>query len=379
MTYGQRIFSIVPDSQATSSVQTARVDHLGPLPSAPLVDTRGRRLKDLRISVIDQCNFRCTYCMPKEVFDQNYQFLPRDALLTFDEIETLSRTFVSLGVDKLRITGGEPLLRKNLPDLIARLSPLKTLAQQPVEIALTTNGVLLTQKAKALKAAGLSRVTVSLDALEDQIFRRMNGADFSVADVLTGIDAAAAAGLRVKINMVVQRGVNDQEVLPMANLFRQRGHTLRFIEFMDVGSSNAWRWDQVVPSREIINTIAQAHALVPMGRDTPSEVSERWRYADGQAEVGVISSVTQPFCGNCSRARISAEGVLYTCLFAQTGTDLRRLLRPHGDSPDPDDLARVIGQVWQARDDRYSEQRNPDRNITPGENARKVEMSYIGG
>lgn len=375
MTYGQRIFSIVPDSEAKSSVQTAKVNHLGPLPTAPLIDTRGRRLKDLRISVIDQCNFRCTYCMPKEVFDKDYEFLPKESLLSFEEIETLARTFVALGVDKLRITGGEPLLRKHLPELISRLSQLTTISGQPVEIALTTNGVLLAQKAAALKSAGLSRVTVSLDALDEAVFRRMNGADFAVADVLKGIDAAADAGLRVKINMVVQRGVNEQEILPMANAFRGRGHTLRFIEFMDVGSSNSWQWDQVVPSREIIDTISLEHQLVPLGRDTPSEVSERWRYANGNAEVGVISSVTQPFCGDCSRARISAEGVLYTCLFAQSGTDLRHLLRSQGQPLNPDDLLRVIGDVWHSRTDRYSEQ----RATAPVQGARKVEMSYIGG
>ena len=374
MSSGQRIFSIVPDSHASSSVAEAKVNHLGPLPSAPLQDTRQRVLRDLRISVIDQCNFRCTYCMPKEVFSKDYAFLPRESLLSFDEIEQIARVFVRLGVDKLRITGGEPLLRKNLDDLISRLAVIKTLAGQPIEIALTTNGALLAQKAQSLKNAGLTRITVSLDAMSDAVFRKMNDVDYPVSDVMAGIDAAKAAGLRVKINSVIQRGVNEQEILPLANAFRARGHTLRFIEFMDVGSSNAWQWDQVVPSREIIDTIALAHPLIPIGRDTPSEVSERWRYADGSGEVGVISSVSNPFCGNCSRARISAEGVLYTCLFAQSGTDLRSLLRQSGSVSD-DDLARVIGATWQARTDRYSEERT---GLTE-KPVRKVEMSYIGG
>ncbi len=374
MTYGQRIFSIVPDSTAHPHVEAAKVDHLGPLPTGPLLDQRDRALKDLRLSVIDQCNFRCTYCMPKSVFDRNYEFLPKESLLSFEELERLSRAFVALGVEKLRITGGEPLLRKNIEDLVARLAPIQTLAGKPVEIAMTTNGALLKQKALALKNAGLKRITVSLDALSDQTFKAMNDMDYPVSDVLAGIDAAAEAGLRVKVNMVVQRGVNDHEILPMAKAFRERGHTLRFIEFMDVGSSNAWRWDHVVPSREIIDMISLEHPLVPIGRDTPSEVSERWRYADGKGEVGLISSVSNPFCGNCSRARISAEGVLYTCLFAQSGTDLRGLLR--GDNtPSPEEIEKVIAAIWQKRDDRYSELRAQLRE----QGLKKVEMSYIGG
>ena len=374
MSYGQRIFSIVPDSTASSHVEAAKVDHLGPAPSGPLQDQHQRILKDLRISVIDQCNFRCTYCMPKEVFDRDYTFLPKESLLSFDEIERLARVFVGLGVEKLRVTGGEPLLRKNIESLISQLSTITTAAGKSVEIAMTTNGALLAQKAKTLKAAGLGRITVSLDALSDATFRAMNDMDFPVTEVLRGIDAAADAGLRVKVNMVVQRGVNDHEILPMANALRERGHTLRFIEFMDVGSSNAWQWDHVVPSREVIDMISLEHPLVPIGRDTPSEVSERWRYADGKGEVGVISSVSNPFCGNCSRARISAEGVLYTCLFAHSGTDLRGLLR-HQDAPTEADIARVIAGIWQQRTDRYSEQRGAMR----AQGAKKVEMSYIGG
>ena len=312
--------------------------------------------------------------MPKEVFDRDYQFLPKESLLSFDEIERLVAVFATLGVEKLRITGGEPLLRKNIEDLIARVTRITTLSGKPIEIAMTTNGALLAQKAKRLKEAGLHRITVSLDALDDSVFRRMNDVDFPVADVLSGIDAAADAGLRVKVNMVVQRGVNDNEILPMAELFRERGHTLRFIEFMDVGSSNAWQWDHVVPAREIIDTIGLQHALIPVGRDTPNEVSERWRYADGKGEIGVISSVSKPFCGDCSRARISAEGVLYTCLFAQSGTDLRGLLRSE-PQPSADDIARAIAGIWGQREDRYSEQRAALRE----QGIKKVEMSYIGG
>jgi cyclic pyranopterin phosphate synthase len=375
MTYGQRIFSIVPDSSATPSVEKARVDPLANPPSWGLVaDQLGRPLRDLRISVIDQCNFRCTYCMPKEVFGRDYEFLPKESLLSFDEIERLARSFVRLGVDKLRITGGEPLLRKNIEELIQKLSLIQTVQRKPIEIAMTTNGVLLAKKAASLRAAGLNRITVSLDALDDAIFRRMNDVDFPVADVLRGIDAAAEAGLRVKVNMVVQRGANEQEIVPMAQAFRERGHTLRFIEFMDVGSSNSWQLDRVMPSREVINTIDQVFPLEPIGRDTPNEVSERWRYRDGQGEVGVISSVTKPFCGDCSRARVSAEGVVYTCLFAPSGTDLRELLR----SPEPvsdDELAGVISGIWNQRRDRYSE----ERSSVKAHPAKKVEMSYIGG
>jgi cyclic pyranopterin phosphate synthase len=374
MSYGQRIFSIVPDSTASPRIRAATTDPRGPLPEGPLRDRRGRTLRDLRISVIDQCNFRCTYCMPKEVFGRDYKFLDRDDLLSFDEIERLSRVFVGLGVEKLRITGGEPLLRRNIEELVARLSSIQTLEQRPVEIAMTTNGTLLAQKARALREAGLSRITVSLDAISDDTFQRMNDVGASVTQVLAGIDAASQAGLRVKVNMVVQRGVNDHEILPMARTFRERGHTLRFIEFMDVGSSNAWQWDHVVPSREVVQTIALDYPLVPVGRDTPSEVSERWRYADGQGEIGVISSVSKPFCGDCSRARISAEGVLYTCLFAQSGTDLRGFLRG-SETPDDTALSHVIGGIWTVRDDRYSEQRAALRE----QGVKKIEMSYIGG
>lgn len=373
MSYGQRIFSIVPDSAATPELQAAKVDSLGPAPGPGLKDQRNRTLRDLRISVIDQCNFRCTYCMPKEVFGRDYQFLPKASLLTFSEITTLARVFVSLGVEKLRITGGEPLLRKSLEELIGQLSTLTTPSGDPVEIAMTTNGVLLQEKAKVLKEAGLHRVTVSLDALSDSVFRKMNDMDYPVQDVLAGIDAAVAAGLSVKINMVVQRGVNDQEILPMAEAFRERGLTLRFIEYMDVGSSNAWQLEQVVSAQEIVQTISKRHPLTPMGRDLPSEVSEQWQYLDGKGKIGMISSVTKPFCGNCSRARISAEGVLYTCLFAATGTDLRGLLR-QTTAPNDRDIAHAVANVWAQRNDRYSELRHQLPN-----DRKKVEMSYIGG
>lgn len=356
------------------TVEAARLDSLGPLPAAPVRDQMQRVLRDLRVSVIDQCNFRCTYCMPKEVFDKDYQFLDRKELLSFEEIERITRSFIALGIDKLRITGGEPLLRKNIEELVARVAPLRTIHGRPLEIAMTTNGALLAQKAKLLKEAGLSRITVSLDALSDATFKAMNDVDFPVADVLKGMDAAASVGLRVKVNMVVQRGVNDHEIVPMAKEFRDRGHTLRFIEFMDVGTSNAWDWKHVVPAREVVDIIAKRFPLIPIGRDTPSEVSERWRYADGQGEIGVISSVSKPFCGDCSRARISAEGVLYTCLFASRGTDLRGLLRGE-ENPSDEDLLRVLGSIWEQRNDRYSELRAQLRE----QGVKKVEMSYIGG
>lgn len=348
--------------------------------SAPLADRRGRPLRDLRISVIDQCNFRCGYCMPKEVFHKDYIFLSRDELLSFGEITRLARVFVGLGVEKLRITGGEPLLRKGLEELIADLAVLKTMSGQPVEIALTTNGVLLAQKAKALRDAGLNRVTVSLDALDPNRFRQMAGlADSSPEQVLAGIAAAKAAGLRVKVNTVIQKGVNDAEILPIAEKFRELGPTVRFIEFMDVGNSNDWHSDQVVPSQEVIARISQVFPLVPVGRDTPNEVSERWRYSDlPHVEVGAISSISKPFCGECSRARISSEGLLYTCLFAASGFDLRQAVRAQ---PDDAVLSQMIQNIWRQREDRYSELRDAllrGKQNRPQVRA-KVEMSYIGG
>jgi len=331
-----------------------------------LADTRGRPMRDLRISVTDRCNFRCTYCMPREVFDAGYKFLPHDAILSFEEISRLSRVFVGLGVEKIRLTGGEPLVRRDLHRLVEMLKELR------VEITLTTNGSLLAKQADKLARAGLNRVTVSLDSLDDATFRAMNDADFPVAKVLEGIDAAAAAGLSpIKINAVVKRGVNDDGVLAMAERWRGTGHIMRFIEFMDVGSTNGWRMDDVVPSAEIVRRISARWPLEPVGANYTGEVAERWRYVDGAGEIGVISSVTQAFCASCNRMRLSTEGSLYTCLFAQTGHDLKSLLR----SGTPDEQIRdEIAAVWQRRADRYSEIRTAETA-----KQRKVEMSYIGG
>ncbi|HET6264099.1 MAG TPA: GTP 3',8-cyclase MoaA [Usitatibacter sp.] len=347
----------------------------GPLPipaaragmGAPL-DQRGRALRDLRISVTDRCNFRCTYCMPREVFDANYEFMPHDEILTFEEIVRLATAFRGLGIEKVRLTGGEPLLRRDIEDLVAMLRA----ALPGVDLTLTTNGSALKQKARALKAAGLDRVTVSLDSLDDATFRRMNDADFPVAKVLDGIDAAAAAGLTpVKVNMVVKRGVNDAHVVDMARRFRGTGHVVRFIEFMDVGSTNGWRMDDVVPSEEIVRRIGAEFPLEPAEAHYRGEVAERWRYRDGAGEIGVISSVTQAFCSDCTRARLSTDGQLYTCLFARRGYDLKSLVRAGG--PDAE-LAAAVDAIWRGRDDRYSEIRT-----AATAKARKVEMSFIGG
>lgn len=338
-----------------------------PAPTGQLLDSRGRPIKDLRISVTDRCNFRCVYCMPKAVFDKDYAFLPRESLLSFEEITRLARLFAAHGVTKIRLTGGEPLLRRNLEELIAQLVEIPDM-----EVTLTTNGVLLPKKAAALKAAGLKRVTVSLDSLDDAVFRAMNDMDVPVSDVLKGIEAAEAAGLGpIKINMVVKRGLNDQEILPMARRFRGSGHILRFIEFMDVGSSNGWRMDDVVPSAEVVQRIHEAFPLEQIDPNYTGEVAERWRYADGGGEVGVISSVTQAFCSTCTRARLSTEGRLYTCLFAQSGHDLRALMRAQRSDAE---LSAVIGQIWSGRSDRYSEIRTAETA-----SLRKIEMSYIGG
>ena len=337
-------------------------------PEGELVDRRGRRVRDLRISVTDRCNFRCVYCMPKEVFDDDYAFLPRKQLLSFEEIVRVAKIFVDQGVEKIRITGGEPLLRRHLENLIEQLARL------PVEITLTTNGSLLAKKARALKDAGLDRVTVSLDGMDDVVFKRMNDVDFPVGDVLDGIAAAAAAGLApVKVNCAVKRGTNDDQILPLARHFRHSGHILRFIEYMDVGSSNGWRMDEVLPSAEILARIHAEFPLEAIDANYPGEVAERWRYKDGGGEIGVISSVTQAFCSSCTRIRLSTEGQLYTCLFAQSGHDLRALLRQGaGDEA----LRREIAAVWRDRDDRYSEIRTA-ATVMPA--AKKVEMSYIGG
>jgi cyclic pyranopterin phosphate synthase len=331
------------------------------------LDTLGRPLHDLRISVTDRCNFRCVYCMPKEVFGKDFQFLPRAEILTFEEIERLVRIFVGLGVQKIRLTGGEPLVRRDLERLVEKLAKIGDL-----DLTLTTNGSLLAQKANALAAAGLKRVTVSLDSLDDATFKRMNDADFPVAKVLAGIEAARAAGLApIKINMVTKRGVNESSIVPMARFFKGTGMTLRFIEFMDVGSTNGWRLDDVVPAREIVAMIDREMPLEPIQPGYRGEVAARYRYKDGTGEIGVISSVTQPFCADCTRARLSADGSLYTCLFATQGHDLRALLRSGASD---DEIRQAIAAVWTERTDRYSDLRS---EATAG--LHKIEMSFIGG
>ncbi len=356
-----------------------------------LSDTLGRPLRDLRISVTDRCNFRCNYCMPKEVFDKDYAYLPQTALLSFEEITRIAKLFVAHGVRKIRLTGGEPLLRKNIELLIELLAKLRTVEGQPLDLTLTTNGSLLARKAKALKAAGLNRVTVSLDGLNDAVFRSMNDVDFPVADVLAGIEAARDAGLGMdaagrmtglKVNMVVKRGTNDGEILPMARHFKGSGITLRFIEYMDVGATNGWRMNEVMPSADVVRLIHVDLPLVQLDPSVPGETAERWGYANSlglhdvaAGEIGVISSVTQAFCHDCNRARLSTEGKLYLCLFASQGHDLRALVR--GGASDLD-IESAIGHIWGAREDRYSELRSAMK-ADEGLGARRVEMSYIGG
>ena len=332
-----------------------------------LTDKLQRPLRDLRISVTDRCNFRCVYCMPKEVFGHDYKFLAREQLLTFEEIARLAGIFASLGVEKVRITGGEPLLRRDLETLIAMLARIPSL-----DLTLTTNGSLLVEKAQALKDAGLRRVTVSLDSLDDGVFRAMNDVDYPVERVLAGIDAAARVGLTpIKINVVIKRGVNEQSILPMARYFRGTGHILRFIEYMDVGHSNGWRLDDVVSVAEILSTIDAEMPIEPADPNYRGEVAGRWRYRDGSGEIGIIASVTRPFCRDCSRARVSADGHLFTCLFATAGHDLRAPLR--GGATDAEISEGIFG-VWRARSDRYSEIRSAETIMLP-----KVEMSYVGG
>ena len=332
------------------------------------IDTLGRPLHDLRISVTDRCNFRCTYCMPKEVFGHDWEFLSRELLLSFEEIARLTRIFVGLGVRKVRLTGGEPLLRKDVESLVAILAAIEGVN----DLTLTTNGSLLERKAAALAAAGLDRVTVSLDSLDDATFMRMNDVEFPVAKVLDAIDAAAAAGLGpIKVNVVVKRGVNDHEVVDMARHFKGTGHIVRFIEYMDVGHTNGWRLDDVVPAAEVVSRISAAMPMEMVAPNYPGEVANRYRYEDGTGEIGVIASVTRPFCGSCTRARLSAEGSLYTCLFATGGHDLRGMLRSGADDQS---VMEAISAVWSRRSDRYSEIRS---EATAGWD--KVEMSYIGG
>ena len=365
--------TIIPLADIRAANRAERLDAfvrdaaLAPAVAGPVADVRGRPLHDLRISVTDRCNFRCVYCMPKDVFGPDHPFLPHADLLTFEEITRVARVFTGLGVRKIRLTGGEPLLRRKIERLIEMLRALGDL-----DLTLTTNGALLARKAKDLRAAGLTRITVSLDSLDDTTFRAMNDVDFPVARVLEGIDAAAAAGLApLKINMVVKRGVNEDSIVPLARHFKGSGHVVRFIEYMDVGATNGWRMDDVVPAREIVQKINAQMPVQPVDANYPGEVAERWAYADGTGEIGVIASVTRAFCRDCTRARLSTEGKLYTCLFASDGYDLRTLLRSGGDD---EALGRTIAAIWRQRGDRYSEIRTENTARVP-----KVEMSYIGG
>ena len=347
-------------------------------------DTFGRPLRDLRISVTDRCNFRCSYCMPKEVFDSRYTFLPHAELLSFEEIARLARLFADAGVHKLRLTGGEPLLRKNLEHLVELLAALRTPDGRPLDLTLTTNGSLLARKAAALKAAGLGRITVSLDAIDDAVFRRMNDVGFAVEDVLAGIDAALAAGFGpIKVNMVVKKGTNDDQVVPLARALHARygnAAVLRFIEFMDVGSTNGWRLDDVLPSREVLERLREIGPLTALPSNSAGETARRWRFDATGQEVGLVSSVTQAFCGECNRARLSTDGQLYLCLFAAHGHDLRALLRGGADDTA---IAGAIDQVWAVREDRYSALRTAATSRGDADPAhageRRVEMHYIGG
>ncbi len=349
----------------------------------PLRDNLNRKLTDLRISLTDRCNFRCSYCMPKEIFGKGYQFLPKKELLSFGEIKLLSNAFVNLGVEKLRLTGGEPLLRKNIPELIYDLKKLKTWKGKNVEVTLTTNGFLLQQFTSRLKKSGLDRITISLDALDENIFQQMIGGKYSSKIVLSGIDAAIEEGLSVKVNMVVKKGVNHNQIIPMADYFRTRNIQLRFIEFMDVGNSNQWDSKHVLPSREIVKMLNKKFGVIEMGRKTVSEVAELWGYSGG-GTFGTISSVSKPFCRNCSRARLSSDGLFYTCLFSSTGYDLKKFIRETNFAQSyeqsigtQESLAEsLIRKIWENRTDRYSEQRLTDKSKF---NKRKIEMSYIGG
>jgi len=365
---GREAKPLPPAWSAHAHAQTADV-------GGPLLDTLARPLRDLRISVTDRCNFRCGYCMPREVYGPGHRFMPQATLLSFEEIERASRLFLSLGVRKLRLTGGEPLMRRDLDQLVRLLAALRTPDGSPPELTLTTNAALLAPKVAALKAAGLQRITISLDALDDAVFRRMSDADVPVAQVLQGIDAALAVGLMpIKVNMVVQKGVNEDQILPMARHFRHTGVELRFIEYMDVGQTNGWRMDQVVPSQEVVRRLSEAFELAPVLNQAPGETARRLRYADGGGTVGFISSVTEAFCGDCNRLRLSTDGRLYTCLFATEGHDLRAALR--GDEADAQILNR-LQSLWRARTDQYSAQRGQALPAPTG--GRRIEMSYIGG
>ena len=368
---------IIPLDRPDARVPAKTAEPVIPSPLAfdgrvGIADALGRPIRDLRISVTDRCNFRCTYCMPREIFGRDFEFLPKDMLLTFEEITRVARTFVDLGVEKLRITGGEPLVRRDLPILIEMLAALRTVDDGAPDLTLTTNGSALPVLARRLRASGLRRLTVSLDSLDDPTFRQMNGVDYPVDRVLAGIDAARAAGFDpIKINMVVRRGVNESSILPMARWARAEGLILRFIEYMDVGHTNAWRLDEVVTADEIAASIDAEWPLEPVDAAYRGEVAKRWRYCDGRGEIGVIASVSQPFCGDCTRARLSADGRLYTCLFAGDGHDLRSVLR---SAADDQALARAIGEIWRRRDDRYSELRSDATADLP-----RVEMFAMGG
>jgi len=373
---GEQIIPLVDERVAAT---VPRVPSVLSAPTGLLSDARGRPLHDLRISVTDRCNFRCGYCMPKDIFDKHYAFLPQGSLLSFEEITRLARVFVAHGVHKLRLTGGEPLLRRHIEVLIGMLAELRTPAGDPLDITLTTNATLLARKAQALKDAGLRRVTVSLDALDDTVFRAMNDVDFPVAEVLAGIEAALRAGLSpIKLNMVVKRGTNDQEIVPLARHVRERfgpGVVLRFIEYMDVGATNGWRMDEVLPSAEVVQRLGEVFPLEPLDATATGETAQRWRYADGGGEIGVISSVTQAFCRDCNRARLSTEGKLFLCLFASRGHDLRALLR--GGASDAE-ISAAVADIWAGRQDRYSELRGQGQ-AEAGSGERRIEMHYIGG
>jgi cyclic pyranopterin phosphate synthase len=381
----QRIVPLIDQRGKPHTIPVPKVIDDGQLQANGLLsDARGRPLRDLRISVTDRCNFRCSYCMPKDVFTNDYPYLPHASLLTFEEITRIARQFVAHGVQKIRLTGGEPLLRKNIELLIQQLSSLRTTDGAALDLTLTTNGSLLTRKAAALKAAGLQRITVSLDGLDDSVFRAMNDVDFPVQEVLDGIEAARAVGLGpIKVNMVVKRGTNDNQILPMARHFKGSGVVLRFIEYMDVGATNGWRMNDVVPSAEVVKRLQQELTLIPLEATQPGETAQRWGYADANGqhdkaagEIGVISSVTQAFCSDCNRARMSTEGQIYLCLFASQGHNLRDLVR--GDCTDAQ-LSAAISHIWTGRSDRYSELRGSEGSAPPGDGQRRVEMSYIGG
>jgi len=358
------------------TIKTLAIPSVLETPNGLLADALARPLQDLRISVTDRCNFRCVYCMPKEVFNKEYSFLPHSALLTFEEITRIARIFVAHGVRKIRLTGGEPLLRKNVEQLIEMLAALKTPDGDPLDLTLTTNAALLARKAQSLMDAGLRRVTVSLDSLDDTTFRRMNDVDFPVSTVLDGIEAAYKVGLGpIKINMVVKGGMNDQEIVPMARYFKETPFILRFIEYMDVGASNGWQMDEIIPSAEVVRRINAVMPLETVEPNYTGETAERWRYRDGKGEIGVISSVTHAFCRDCTRARLSTEGKLYTCLFATKGHDLRTLLR---SGRSDEEISGAVAHLWKVRADRYSELRTAN-TAALRHPMKKIEMSYIGG